>query len=145
MAPSIAETETKSVPLRTAPTTSLKTEGGFNKENAVSYGRDEEEAKGTAKQPPVSFPNYLPVWDNETERYPPLKPFEHYDHGKDADPSFPDLFPKDGKAVVDVLTPNIGAEVHGVQLSQLSNKGKDQLALYVAQRKVVGMYIVIYH
>ena len=140
MAPSVAETEIRSVPLRAAPDASLKTDGGFNKENVVSYySTNNEEAKGTAKQPPVSFPNYLPVFDNETERYPPLKPFEHYEHGKDADPSFPDLLPK-GKAVVDDLTPNIGAEVHGVQLSQLSNKGKDQLALYVAQRKVVGMY-----
>lgn len=71
-------------------------------------------------------------------RYPPLTPFEHYEHGKDADPSFPDLLPKD-KAVVDEITPPIGSEVHGVQLSQLSKEGKDQLALFVAQRKVVGM------
>jgi sulfonate dioxygenase len=25
----------------------------------------EAETKGTAKQPPASHPNYLPVWDNE--------------------------------------------------------------------------------
>jgi sulfonate dioxygenase len=72
-------------------------------------------------------------------RYPPLEPFEHYDHGKDADPSFPDLLPKD-KAQVSELTPFIGSEVRGVQLSQLTKEGKDQLALFVAQRKVVGMY-----
>lgn len=71
-------------------------------------------------------------------RYAPLEVFEHYDHGKDADPSFPDLFPK-GKAEVEELTPSIGSEVRGVQLSQLSDKGKDQLALFIAQRKVVGM------
>ena len=70
-------------------------------------------------------------------RYPPLTPFEHYDHGKDADPSFPDLLPQ-GKVQVDNLTPTIGSEVRGVQLSQLTKEGKDQLALFVAQRKVVG-------
>lgn len=70
-------------------------------------------------------------------RYPPLEPFEHYDHGKDADPTFPDLLPKD-QAQVFEITPYIGSEVHGVQLSQLSDKAKDQLALFVAQRKVVG-------
>jgi sulfonate dioxygenase len=70
-------------------------------------------------------------------RYPPLEPFEHYDHGKDADPSFPDLLPK-GVAQVDNICPFIGSEVHGVQLSQLSDKGKDQLALFVAQRRVVA-------
>ena len=156
MAPSITET----VSLRTAPTKPLRTEGGHNKENFAglksTYNHDDE-IKGTAKQPPASFPNYLPVWDNETEkyvhfvssnrslrridcasRYPPLTPFEHYDHGKDADPNFPDLLPE-GKYELDHLTPTIGTEIKGVQLSQLSKEGKDQLALFVAQRKVVGM------
>ena len=68
-------------------------------------------------------------------RYPPLEFFEHYEHGKDADPSFPNLL-KDAK-VVD-LTANIGAEIHGVQLSKLTDAGKDELALFVAQKKVVG-------
>lgn len=71
-------------------------------------------------------------------RYPPLQPFEHYDHGKDADSTFPDLFPKDGDFQLDELTPSIGSEVTGIQLSQLTKEGKDQLALFVAQRKVVA-------
>lgn len=159
MAPSLTET----VALRQAPKATLRTEAGHNKENLIGYGeayRHEDEIKGTDKQPPAIFPNYLPVWDNETERYahhilpdlyaiscteqrlmsnryPPLTEFEHYDHGKDADPSFPDLRPE-GKAIVDHLTPTIGSEVHDVQLSQLTKEGKDQLALFVAQRKVVG-------
>jgi sulfonate dioxygenase len=49
------------------------------------------------------------------------------------------LFPK-GQAEVDDITPFIGTEVKGVQLSKLSKEGKDQLALFVAQRRVVGMY-----
>ena len=36
------------------------------------------------------------------------------------------------------MTGNTGAEVKGVQLSQLSDKGKDQLALFVAKKKVVA-------
>ena len=72
-----------------------------------------------------------------SHRYPPWTPFEHYDHGKDADPSFKDLLPE-GQAKVTEVTPFIGSEVHGVQLSQLTDAGKDQLALFVAQRKVVG-------
>ncbi|RAK96195.1 TauD/TfdA dioxygenase family protein [Aspergillus ibericus CBS 121593] len=138
MAPSLVEETPLS--LRSAPQAALKTDAGFNKENLIGYGeayKHESELKGTEKQPPASFPNYLPVWDNETERYPPLQPFEHYDHGKDADPTFPDLLPKD-KAEVDDITPTIGTEVRGVQLSQLTKEGKDQLALYVAQRKVVA-------
>jgi sulfonate dioxygenase len=37
------------------------------------------------------------------------------------------------------LTANIGAEVTGVQLSSLTKEGKDELALFVAQKKVVGV------
>ena len=36
------------------------------------------------------------------------------------------------------LTPTIGTEVHGIQLSKLNNAGKDQLARLVAERKVVA-------
>jgi len=39
---------------------------------------------------------------------------------------------------IENLTASIGAEVTGVQLSQLDDKGKDELALLVAQRKVVA-------
>lgn len=69
-------------------------------------------------------------------RYAPLEPFEHYEHGKDADPSFPNLL-KEGSHLEDI-TASIGAEVTGVQLSQLNDKGKDELALLVAQKKVVA-------
>jgi sulfonate dioxygenase len=68
-------------------------------------------------------------------RYSPLQPFDHTEHGKDADPSFPNLL-KDGK--VEDLTANIGAEVYGVQLSKLTDAGKNELALFVAQKKVVA-------
>ena len=67
-----------------------------------------------------------------------MRPFEHYDHGKDADPALPDIL---GKATeVNDITGTIGAEVKGIQLSQLSDAGKDQLALLVAQKKVVGTW-----
>ncbi|CAI7667602.1 hypothetical protein N7533_000583 [Penicillium manginii] len=116
-----------------------KTDAGHNKENLIGYKYEKDpELKGTDKIAPAAYPNYLPVWDNETARYPPLTLFEHYDHGKDADPTFPDLFPKDGPAQVDQITPSIGSEIHNVQLSKLSQAGKDQLALYVAQRRVVA-------
>ncbi|RMY05690.1 hypothetical protein D0867_09946 [Hortaea werneckii] len=91
------------------------------------------ELKGSAKHPPAAYPHYLPYWDNVT--YPPLKPFEAIEHGKDADPTFPNLL---AGAHVSDLTANIGAEVQGVQISQLSNAGKDELALFVAKKKVVA-------
>ncbi len=81
------------------------------------------------------YPHYLPTWNPE-QKYPPLQPFSHYDHGKDADTSYAALLPE-GVAVTH-LTPTIGTEVKGVQLSALTNAGKDQLARYVAERKVVA-------
>lgn len=69
-------------------------------------------------------------------RYAPLQPFEHIEHGKDADPSFKTLFA--GNAKVTDLTASTGTEVDGVQLTDLTEKGKGELALFVAERKVVG-------
>ncbi|GAB7350200.1 hypothetical protein MBLNU459_g0860t1 [Dothideomycetes sp. NU459] len=91
------------------------------------------ELKGVGKHPPASYPNYLPFWDDV--KYPPLQPFEAYEHGKDADPTFPNLLQG---AQIEDLCANIGAEVKGVQLSKLNKSGQDELALFVAQKKVVA-------
>ncbi|KAK6531858.1 hypothetical protein TWF694_003023 [Orbilia ellipsospora] len=94
----------------------------------------EREIKQKDTAPPPKYPNYLPTW-NPDVKYPPLTPFEHYDHAKDADPLFPNLLK--GAKVTD-LTSRIGAEVEGIQLSSLTDAGKDELALFVAQKKVVA-------
>ncbi|KIW91894.1 uncharacterized protein Z519_07864 [Cladophialophora bantiana CBS 173.52] len=110
--------------------------GAYKDIQTVSFSK-EKELKGTDRFAAASFPHYLPVWDNEKgEIYPPLEPFEHYEHGKDADPSFKNLL-KAGSQIENI-TASIGAEVTGVQLSQLDDKGKDELALLVAQKKVVA-------
>ena len=69
-------------------------------------------------------------------RYGKLERFAHVEHGKDGDPSFPDLLTDE--ATIADLTANIGVEVSGVQLHRLSKNGKDQLALFIAQKKIVG-------
>ncbi|EXJ69092.1 taurine dioxygenase [Cladophialophora psammophila CBS 110553] len=110
--------------------------GAYKDIQTVSFSK-EKELKGTDRFAAASFPHYLPVWDNEKgEIYPPLEPFDHYEHGKDADPSFKNLL-KAGSQIENI-TASIGAEVTGVQLSQLDDKGKDELALLVAQKKVVA-------
>lgn len=66
MAPSLTETVALRAPTFSVP---FKTDAGHNKENLIGYKYEKEaELKGTDKLPPASFPNYLPVWDNETER-----------------------------------------------------------------------------
>ncbi|KAH1891135.1 hypothetical protein KXW12_006165 [Aspergillus fumigatus] len=125
MAPSIAEEQPHRadivVPVKASPAAAEKPK--------IRRIIDEEGGTTTA-----SYPHYLPVWDH-SEKYPPLEPFTHSDPGLRADPSFPDLL-KPGTKIQN-LTPTIGSEVTGVQLSSLSAAGKDQLALLVAQRRVV--------
>jgi len=108
-------------------------DGQYKELSPTFYEKDAEEGKtGFAA---AKYPHYLPTWDPD-QKYPPLKPFEHYDHGRDADPYYPDLLPEG--AEITHLTPTIGTEVKGIQLSSLSAAGKDQLARYVAERKVVA-------
>lgn len=66
---------------------------------------------------------------------PALTPYDHVDAASRADPEKKALFAaipnrKD-------MTPNIGTEVRGIQLSQLTDKQKDELALYAAERGII--------
>lgn len=84
----------------------------------------------------AKYPDFLPSWD-PSDKLPPLKFEKYIDPGSRADPSFPNLFPKDGSHKIKRITPKFGSEIDGVQLSQLNDKGKDELALFLAQRKVL--------
>ncbi|KAI1099349.1 TauD-domain-containing protein [Jackrogersella minutella] len=131
MAPSATSTVTETVTLPL--TLKARLDGPYKELAPTTYNREAEEGKAGVKA--AKYPNYLPTW-NPKQKYPPLQPFEHYEHGKDADTSYPELLPS--SAAVTDLTPTIGTEVRGVQLSSLSNAGKDQLARFVAERKVVA-------
>lgn len=133
MAPSAIETVTVTQPPLKLHSTTSGT-GDYKQLQSHNVDRDAEEGRKAGVKG-AKYVNYLPTWD-PSQRYPPLTPFEHYEHGKDADTSFKDLLPV-GSQVVD-LTPTIGTEVRGVQLSRLSSAGKDQLARFVAERKVVA-------
>ncbi|CUM62575.1 uncharacterized protein PRCAT00000127001 [Priceomyces carsonii] len=84
----------------------------------------------------AKYPEFLPTWD-PNEKYAPLTFFKHEDPGHRADPSFPNLFPKSTEHEIKRITPKLGSEITGIQLSSLDSKGKDELALFVAQRGVV--------
>ncbi|RDB29988.1 Alpha-ketoglutarate-dependent sulfonate dioxygenase [Hypsizygus marmoreus] len=86
------------------------------------------------KEDVPSYPFYYPIWDLE-EKFPPTEIFEHSDPGLRADPAKPHLLNANTK--VHHISPYLGTEVEGVQISQLSKEGLDELALYVAERKVV--------
>ncbi|EAU85551.1 alpha-ketoglutarate-dependent sulfonate dioxygenase [Coprinopsis cinerea okayama7 len=65
----------------------------------------------------------------------PLGEFEVIDRGLSADPSKKNLFSAASK--VKHLTPAIGTEIEGIDLRQLTDEQKDELALLVAERGVV--------
>ena len=79
------------------------------------------------------YKDFLPYVTLTSE--PALTPYEYIDVTTRADPEKKAFFAaipnrKD-------MTPNIGTEVRGIQLSQLTDKQKDEMALYVAERGVV--------
>ncbi|TGO90600.1 hypothetical protein BPOR_0058g00190 [Botrytis porri] len=137
MAPSATETVSLPTQVKKSVTDRFsRDELGNYKELAPTSFDKEAEEKGLGKFAPAStqYPHYLPTWDDIT--YPPLESFEHRDHGLDADTTYPELLASGVEAVE--LTPAMGTEIKGVQLSKLSNAGKDQLARFVAERKVVA-------
>jgi len=87
--------------------------------------------------PQYKYAAYLPVYDEET-KFPPLQLYEFTDRGLFANKSKPNLIPEnDPKIKVTKLTPTVGTEIRGLQLSKLSNQQKDELALLLAERGVV--------
>ena len=78
---------------------------------------------------------YLPVYE-ETTKFPPTEPFEVRDRGLDADKEKPNLLGAPNAEFVR-LTPRVGTEIKGLQLSQLTDAQKNELALLVAERGVV--------
>ncbi|KAL4815259.1 hypothetical protein BDW67DRAFT_176538 [Aspergillus spinulosporus] len=84
-----------------------------------------------------AYSAYLPVYDTTTT-FPPTEPFDHQDRGLNAEKSKPHLFQTGDPSVsITKLTPRVGSEVRGLQLSQLSDVQKDELALLIAERSVV--------
>lgn len=133
----MATTATSTILASPAPPTIgiVKTFGNYKEQasGAKAYNQRLEE-EGDAEHPKAKHTEYLPTW-NPDEKYPPLELFKHTEHGLEADKAFPDLL---GPSVSrEDLTPTIGTILSGVQLSSLSKEGKDQLALFAAQRKVL--------
>lgn len=83
------------------------------------------------------YAHLLPVFD-PSKKYPPLEPFDHVDPGHRAlSHENPRSFLTDRQANVIEITPAIGNEIRGVNLLDLNNDERDQLALEVARRGVL--------
>lgn len=83
----------------------------------------------------TKYPEYLPTWDKIW--FDPLPPFDYEDPAlRVKDKSKPNLLMPGVK--ISHIQPHLGSIVEGVQLSQLSDAAKDELALLIAERKVVA-------
>ncbi|KAK5121606.1 hypothetical protein LTR85_004778 [Meristemomyces frigidus] len=77
------------------------------------------------------YPDYMPFYD-PLEKVDDIGAFEHKDAGLRADAALPNLL-KNASKVYD-LSPHVGTEIEGVQLSGLTPEGLDELALLAAKR-----------
>ncbi|TEB31726.1 alpha-ketoglutarate-dependent taurine dioxygenase [Coprinellus micaceus] len=106
---------------------------------ATSIETAKEAARGAAHylvphDESYTYSKYRPFQET-FDKEPALRYFDHVDAGSRADPAKPHLLTSDTKLLH--LSPYLGTEVRGVQLSKLSKDGLDELALFVAERKVV--------
>ncbi|KAI0173454.1 TauD-domain-containing protein [Hypoxylon sp. FL1284] len=94
-------------------------------------------AYDSAKHASYKYAAYLPVHD-ETTMFPPTEPVDVADRGLLADKAKPHLLGLDDPAVqITKLTPRVGTEIRGLQLSRLTDEQKNELALLIAERGVV--------
>jgi sulfonate dioxygenase len=98
----------------------------------IAYKKPEEGVVHNA-----AYPEYLPTWHPIS--FPPLTPFEFTDPAlRVTDTTLPNLLGRDGVGKLQDIQPGLGTIVPGVQLSELSEKGKDEVAWLVAKRKIVA-------
>ncbi|KAJ4234640.1 hypothetical protein NW759_001631 [Fusarium solani] len=81
------------------------------------------------------YPAYLPTRSDGYVAPLAVPLFDGDEPGLRADPAKPSLL-KAGATVTDI-TPRIGTEIRGVQISKLSSEGLDEIALLAAERGVV--------
>ncbi|KAL2881447.1 hypothetical protein SGCOL_003012 [Colletotrichum sp. CLE4] len=89
------------------------------------------------------YPAYLPTRPDGFQPTIDVPFFEAEEPGARAkatqpsSPSSPSIFRDGGAAKVENITPRVGAEVRGIQLSQLSKADLDEVALLAAERGVL--------
>lgn len=98
--------------------------------SAKSPQNNAQEAQQTSQEEVYRYAHLLPAFPKD-EHYPPLTPFEHVDPAARAlSHANPRAF-LDSATGISELTPNLGTEVHGVNLATLDSDARDQLALLV--------------
>ena len=107
-------------------------------EEVVSYDinlpyREQTAAQREHAKLRTEYPDYLPNFDKVW--YDKLPEFEYHDPALRACKHKPNLLLP--SVVVRDITPKMGTILIGVKLEELSNEAKDELALLMAERKIV--------
>ncbi|TFK25245.1 alpha-ketoglutarate-dependent taurine dioxygenase [Coprinopsis marcescibilis] len=94
-----------------------------------------DQAKAALNDKRLDLSAKYPPHSDVDEKLSLVEPFGCTDPGSRADKSLPNLI--GDHAAVHHLSPYIGSELSGVQISQLSKEGLDELGLFAAQRKLL--------
>jgi sulfonate dioxygenase len=86
------------------------------------------------EKPVIKHPEYTPTWNKIW--FDKLPPFEFSDPALRANKQKTNLLTS--STVVEDITPKMGTVLRSVQLSQLSDQAKDELALLISERKIVA-------
>ena len=86
----------------------------------------------------LNYPQWAPTWDPKDDHaFENIKPFKHIDRGLFGDEEFKSLRNVENTEFKHV-TPKLGLEITGLQLSELNDKQKDDLALLVEKFGVIA-------
>ncbi|KAF7357331.1 TauD-domain-containing protein [Mycena sanguinolenta] len=103
-------------------------------EQVITYDINLPYHDASLEKPVIKHPQYTPTWNKIW--FDKLPPFEFSDPALRADKQKPHLLTS--SVVVEDISPKMGTVLRNVQLSQLSNQAKDELALLIAERKIVA-------
>ncbi|KAJ6555029.1 TauD-domain-containing protein [Mycena vulgaris] len=103
-------------------------------EPVITYDINLPYHDASLEKPVIKYAEYTPTWS--TVWFDKLPPFEFSDPALRADKQKPNLLTS--AAVVEDITPKMGTVLRNVQLTQLSDRAKDELALLISERKIVA-------
>lgn len=86
----------------------------------------------------LKYPEWAPTWDPKDDHaFQNPKPFKHVDRGFAGDAAFKSLRDVEGVKFRQI-SPKLGLEVEGIQLSSLTDQQKNDIALLVEEKGVVA-------
>ncbi|KAJ6493499.1 TauD-domain-containing protein [Mycena vulgaris] len=103
-------------------------------EPVITYDINISCRDASLEKPVIKYAEYTPTWNKVW--FDKLPHFEFSDPALRADKQKPNLLTS--AAVMEDITPKMGTVLRNVQLTQLSDRAKDELALLISERKIVA-------